>query len=81
MTSGWGTTKDEQGRVAAVRVHGRSTDKATEDAVVLELVESQRCEAPNCEDFLLMPGKQWLLDEKFSALPLSSNVRLALNRP
>lgn len=72
---------DEQGRVAAVRVNGRSTDKATEDAVVLELVDSQRCNAPNCEDFLLMPGRQWLLDEKFSAFTLTGNVRLALNRP
>ena len=72
---------DAQGRVAAVRVHGRSTDKATEDAVVLELVESQRCNAPNCEDFLLMPGRQWLLDEKFSTLTPPGSFRLALNHP
>ena len=51
---------DNQGRVAAVRVKGRSAEKRTEDALVLELVDSRRCDSIDCEDYLLMPGKRWL---------------------
>ncbi len=58
---------DEQGRIAAVRVKGRSTDKETKGSVILELVDSQRCKTADCEDYLLMPGKRWLQDESFSA--------------
>ena len=58
---------DEQGRIVAVRVNGRSTDKETLDYVILELVDSQRCEQSNCEDYLLMPGKRWLRDDVFHA--------------
>jgi hypothetical protein len=51
---------DNQGRIAAVRVKGRSTDKRTQDALVLELVDSRRCQSLDCEDYLLMPGRRWL---------------------
>ena len=58
---------DNQGRIAAVRVKGRSTDSDTEGAVVLELLQSQRCKAWDCEDYLYMPGRRWLSDERFTA--------------
>ena len=54
---------DEQGRIVAARVKGRSTDEQTRDAVILEMVASQRCETQNCEDYLLMPGKRWLTED------------------
>ena len=36
-------------------------------AVVLELLQSQRCKAWDCEDYLYMPGRRWLSDERFTA--------------
>ena len=65
---------DDQGRIAAVRVKGRSTDTDTDGAVVLELLDNQRCKEWDCEDYLLMPGKRWLRDEALSdqgAAPLA----------
>ncbi|MBF5003091.1 hypothetical protein [Diaphorobacter caeni] len=58
---------DEQGRIVAARVKGRSTDDGTRDAVILEIIDSQRCEASNCEDYLYMPGNRWLRDEALNA--------------
>ena len=58
---------DDQGHLAAVRVKGRSTDADTDGAIVLELIDSQRCKERDCEDYLLMPGKRWLRDEPFNA--------------
>ncbi|WP_313302224.1 hypothetical protein [Diaphorobacter sp.] len=54
---------DEQGRVVAVRVKGRSTEEHTRDAVIVELVDSRRCEKADCEDYLYMPGKRWLQED------------------
>ena len=54
---------DNQGRIVAVRIQGRSTDKHTRDALILEMVDSKRCEAIDCEDYLFMPGRRWLREE------------------
>lgn len=58
---------DEQPRIVAVRVKGRSTDPYTRDMLLLEMVDSQRCSQPDCEDYLYMPGRRWLRDESFNA--------------
>ena len=58
---------DEQGRIVAVQVKGRSTEKETKGWLILEMVGSQRCAQPDCEDYLYMPGRRWLSDESFTA--------------
>lgn len=47
-------------RMVAVRVKARSTDVRTPDRWVLTLLGSQACRFKDCEDFLLMPGAQWV---------------------
>jgi len=47
-------------RMVAVRVKARSTDVRTPDRWVLTLLGSQACSFRDCEDFLLMPGGQWI---------------------
>ncbi len=60
--AGW----NEDSRMLAVRVQGRSTDVRTQDYVQLQVLGSQACEISDCQDFLLMPGGQWAHDK---ALP------------
>ena len=71
---------DEQGRVVAVRVKGRSTEDQTRDAVILEMVEAQRCEESNCADYLLMPGRRWLSDDALNAGVVPPALKLADGR-
>ncbi|MDO5623930.1 MAG: hypothetical protein Q4G71_04495 [Pseudomonadota bacterium] len=54
---------DQQGRILAVRAKGRSNDKYTRDALVLQVIDSQRCEQADCADYLRMPGGNWLREE------------------
>ena len=54
---------DQQGRILAVRAKGRSSDEHTRDALVLEVLDSQRCEQIDCADYLRMPGDRWLREE------------------
>ncbi len=54
---------DNQGRIVAVRIKGRSTEKHARDALLLEVVDSKRCETIDCEDYLFMPGRRWLREE------------------
>ncbi|GAB2483233.1 hypothetical protein GCM10027082_37550 [Comamonas humi] len=51
---------NDDSRMVAVRVKARSTDVRTPDRWVLTLLGSQPCRQRDCEDFLLMPGGQWI---------------------
>lgn len=51
---------NDDSRMVAVRVKARSTDVRTPDRWVLTLLGSQACRFRDCEDFLLMPGGQWI---------------------
>ena len=42
---------------------GRSSDEHTRDELVLEVLDSQRCEQIDCADYLRMPGDRWLREE------------------
>ena len=54
------TKWNDDSRMVAVRVKVRSTDVRTPDRWVLTLLGSQACRFRDCEDFLLMPGGQWM---------------------
>ncbi len=58
----WGS----ESRMLAAKVQGRSTDVRTQDRVVLQVLGSQACIEPDCEDYLLLPGGHWAHDK---ALP------------
>ena len=53
---------DDTPRIVAVRVKGRSSETKTEGAPLLQLVDSRKCEARNCDDFLRLPDGRRLKD-------------------
>ena len=55
---------DRQSRILAVRVIGRSKEQGSQGMLRLAVVDSQACQASNCEDFIHVTGNRWLVDEE-----------------
>ena len=54
---------DDRARIAAVRVKGRSSEEATQGALLLQLIDSRVCGEPGCDDYLRMPNGRRLQEE------------------
>ena len=54
---------DEDSRMLAVKVKGRSSEERTQDRVILQVLGSQACAAGDCQDYLLHGGGKWAYDK------------------